>query len=863
VSRRAIAIAVAVGLALHAALAAGRLGFLPGEARVALAFLVLVMLPGSAALARGVAPPGGRWLAPGWALGFGVAWLGGLVLATRALGLPFTVLAGSTVATSALLWAVALLVRPPARAPAHSGAAIGAPDHGMEPPPRPWSRTARVALVLAAAAAAWVCGREGAPLGMQTDSPDHIGTIRRMLASGDAFPRNAFFKDAGPEGADPRKGLWHAEVALVAKLSATDPLLTWRFLPACLAPLFVLNMAVMGFLLRGPPGAALAGWAWLITYGGSLGALHVREVVFATKVGDQLALATAAAVLADLAHPSRRARMVAVGLGLGTLAAHVYYILQFAMVLPALAVGLAIADRGFRPRVRRLTATGLALALAAIPYLLWRMHGAYAPANIIHTEPQGLLYLGGHARVVSIGVLWDWLGNAWILFPLAAPWLWRVGRREPPVLYLLTTALAVALVIFDPPVVALLEPRLGYLLMRMIWMVPLAPLLAWMLSELVAALRRGEERLRAALALAGTLLLLAGPLSDAVHVLARPGQAAAAERGTTAAPWSDALAWMEDSLPAGSVVLSDPATSYSIPEYTHHYVTTLADQHSSPNDPRALQRILDARDALDPYAPWARVREVVDRYHVDIVALNNRFPAPPALDYWKPLPTWYDSARARFDAAPTAFPPLFDRDGFVVYRVRRAALDSLPPPPPRPDVVRWAPGIWSPGRPLDPALPALCLFTMHPREAAPGDTVSAVAYWRATHPMAPGSYTVAVRFDHPFPGRFRPPPVLAKPVRKIIERIDHQRYRFREDHLPAGGDYGVDLWTPDQVVRDSFTVTVPADVADGPYRVEIRMLVGPHYPNYRVSDYLFDQDIYSGIHVGPFTVTRSPARGGP
>jgi hypothetical protein len=858
---------VAVGLALHAALAAGTLGFLPGEARVALAFLVLVMLPGSAALARGVVPPGGRWLAPGWALGFGIAWLGALVLATRAMGLPFTVLAGGAIATNALLWAVALLVRPPARAPvqapAHPGVAIGAPDPAMEPPPRPWSRTAQVALVLALCAAAWVCGREGAPLGMETDSPDHIGTIRRMLASGDAFPRDAFFKDAGAEGADPRKGLWHAEVALVAKLSATDPLFTWRFLPACLAPLFVLNVAVMGFLLRGPPGAALAGWAWLITYGGSLGALHVREVAFATKVGDQLALATAAAVLADLARPSRRARMAAVGLGLGTLATHVYYILQFAMVLPALAVGLVIADRGFSPRVRRLTATGLALALAALPYLLWRMRGAYAPANIIHTEPQGLLYLGEHARVVSIGVLWDWLGNAWILFPLAAGWLWRVGRREPPVLYLLTSALAVALVIFDPPVVALLEPRLGYLLMRMIWMVPLAPLLTWMLIELVVGLRRGEGRLRAALALAGTLLLMAGPLSDAAHVLARPGQAAAAERGRTAAPWSDALAWMEDSLPSGSVVLSDPATSYSIPEYTHHYVTTLADQHSSPNDPRALQRIVDARDALDPYSAWARVREVVDRYHVDVVALNNRFPAPPALDYWTPLPTWYDSARARFDAAPAAFPPLFDRDGFVVYRVRRAALDSLPPPPPRPFVVRWEPGIWSPGRPLDPALPALCLFTMHPREAAPGDTVRAVAYWRATRPMAPGSYTVAVRFDHALPGRFRPPPMLAKPVRKIIERIDHRRYRFREDHLPAGGTYGVDLWTPDHVVRDSFTVTVPPDVADGPYRVEIRMLVGPHYANYRVSDYLLDQDIYSGIHVGPFTVTRSPAPGGP
>ena len=57
-------------------------------------------------------------------------------------------------------------------------------------------------------------------------------------------------------------------------------------------------------------------------------------------------------------------------------------------------------------------------------------------------------------------------------------------RENPAVLYLLTTPLIVALVIFDPPVVALLEPRIGYLLMRMIWMVPLAALLACFLGAL-------------------------------------------------------------------------------------------------------------------------------------------------------------------------------------------------------------------------------------------------------------------------------------------------------------------------------------------------------------------------------------------
>jgi hypothetical protein len=64
------------------------------------------------------------------------------------------------------------------------------------------------------------------------------------------------------------------------------------------------------------------------------------------------------------------------------------------------------------------------------------------------------------------------------------------------------------------------------------------------------------------------------------------------------------------------------------------------------------------------------------------------------------------------------------------------------------------------------------------------------------------------------------------------------------------------------VVRDSFTLVVPRDAAAVEYRVGIRMLVGPHYANYRLSDYFLDDDIYSGIHVGPFTVRRGPAEGG-
>jgi hypothetical protein len=143
--------------------------------------------------------------------------------------------------------------------------------------------------------------------------------------------------------------------------------------------------------------------------------------------------------------------------------------------------------------------------------------------------------------------------------------------------------------------------------------------------------------------------------------------------------------------------------------------------------------------------------------------------------------------------------------------------------------------------------------------AAPGDTLHAVIDWRAPMPLPAGSYRVAVRFDRDLPRGVRPPAWLAKPVRKLIERSRGERYRFREDHLPVDGEYGVDLWRPGETVVDSFAIVVPADVAPGDYRVQTHVLHQPHYPNYRLSDYFFDRDYYSGAVVGRLRIERPDA----
>jgi hypothetical protein len=864
---RALAVALS-GLLLAWAMDAGALRWLAPPLRVGLGFALLVWLPGLG-WARAIgARPGwapseagsseagsGRAFVAAWATGYGIAWLGLLVLALRALGVPFTALAHAGAVWTAVPWLVSLATAP--RHPGHpaelgpgaSHATTRSAERAASRPgaPGPMEIACSLAIALAALFAFAHVARHGPPVTYQSDSPDHLGTIRRMLASGDPFPRDAFFRDAGPAGVDPRKGLWHPCVALVCALAHVDPVPTWHALASILAALAVLTAAGFAFRLGGPLAAAAGAWGMLLGYGGGLGAPYLGEAVFATKLADALALATAAALLEDLERRSLRSRLAVALLALGTIFTHVFGAIQFAITFGALGVGFLVRDRAWSTPLRRLTVTSIACALVAAPYLAWRAHGAYAPVNVIHTEPQGLLTLAHGVRIVSVGAVWDWMGPLWLLFPLSLVW-WARSVREPAVLYLLTTTLAVGALMFLPPVVALLQPRLGYLLMRLPWLLPVGPAAAFLVARAQAAWSAG----RRGRALAPAVLLaiaFAGPLADAAHAIAGGAAPGARTAQANMRRWSDALAWMDRGLPAGSVVLSDPATSYSIPAFTRHWVTCLADQHSSPNDSLALARILDARDALDPYAPWARTAQVVARWGATAIALNGRFPEPPGLDYWSPAPDWYDAARARLDRAPEAFERVYDSARFTVYVVHRDALARLTGGgAPRPFVrARTA---REPGLDLGAGLPQLVSFRLAASRAERGDTLTGLIEWRAPRALPPGGYGVAVRFDRALPADVpRSPESLSKLWRKLVERSRHERYRFRADHLPTNGAYGVDRWRPDEVVRDPFRLVVPGDVAAGEYTVRVNMVHQPHYPNMALRDLLSDDDFLNGLAV--------------
>lgn len=839
-----------VGAALIAAYAAVAAGApLPLLLRLGLVVIATSFWPGAMLLRfflvdREIEAPGR--LAASFVLGLGLACA--VAWAAHALGLDYAV----------ALWLLPLF-----------GLVLASfrPSRPVDTPePRsmlPWTLLAVWVVVITV-----LVGSLGAPLMTDTDSPDHIGTVRRIAKTRVVFPADAFFADAGAHGADPRKGLYHAWVAMVVRGSHVDPVDAWRWLPVFLIPVFLLAVAAFTLALtRSRMSALLAAVLFPLLFGGGLGGTELRETVYSTRVGEIAALLSAMALVRYVEDGGGRRLLFWAALGWTALAIHVWYALYFALAFGVYGLGTLLVRRDGATLSRFGLAT-LALAGPALPYLLFRAGQAYGPQNEIHTEPQGLFYLADRLFTVDPQALWSWNGLGLVVALAATPWFWSRRHVSTGAIYLALVPWAVVGIVLNPLVLPLAHAKLGYLVMRLIWIVPVIPMLATLVTALGerAVRGRGRGRAWAWAGLAAFGLWLLPQVGQAVSLVTerRVLQAGEATRGP--APWMDVLAWLRHSYPGPRVLLSDPATSYSIPAYTGHYVSAFLDQHSSPNDPRALERILAARDILSPFVDERRTLELLRAWRADAVVVNQRFEQPIAFDYWSVSPALYGPTRAKFEAHPEWYRPVFSAAGATVYELTAAARTG-PLPAPR-EVARPSSGLQ--GRAGEHALSAdrpaagergilLGGTTTDRPRYAPGDTVRVTTWWRrvGAEPVPPGSYTIFVRLDgHGYEGPLYRA-AWQKPYRKLVERIQGRRWRLRESHRVLNGVWSPDQWRRDEVVRDSTAIVLPADMAPGEYTVTVKMTRLPHYPNTRLRDYLSDDDLYAGPSVGTIEIAQA------
>jgi hypothetical protein len=299
-------------------------------------------------------------------------------------------------------------------------------------------------------------------------------------------------------------------------------------------------------------------------------------------------------------------------------------------------------------------------------------------------------------------------------------------------------------------------------------------------------------------------------------------------------------------LPAGAVVLSDPATSYVLSAWTSHRFVAVYQQHGNPRDRFPLERVRSVRDVLSPFAGPDAAVAAARRFNVDYVVVN-RTPPSDDLEF---LRAWqgssYEAALHRMTALAPSFAPIDTAGNAVIFRFHGAAPVS------HSYTTQVQPVVVS-ERPLSPcevSAPhdafAITGISVSPERALPGDALQVtLGYVRDAPIPFQLPVVIHVRFDNEavssareFPGD--------KQWRRWRDRRERTRSRFREDFLPGHGVYDPDLWPTGVALAETFTAVVPESARHGRYRVEVSIEPLTQIPNFHARDLLFNRDHYSG-----------------
>lgn len=211
---------------------------------------------------------------------------------------------------------------------------------------------------------------------VEGDGLFHLGRVRKL----DELPELSSvaslneFKDGGlhPGYAFP---LWHAALALVARVGAVDPAQVVEFLPALLVPLALVLAYGAGLALFGSWAAGLAtaaGQAGIVAFSregiGSFETLSLPPSAARILIAPAL-LALVFSFLGD----ARRRMLVGIAVGGGALAiVHPTYVLYVALGLTGFALARAIlVGRAGGPDVARIGASVVAMLVPSAVYFAW------------------------------------------------------------------------------------------------------------------------------------------------------------------------------------------------------------------------------------------------------------------------------------------------------------------------------------------------------------------------------------------------------------------------------------------------------------------------------------------------------------
>jgi len=724
-------------------------------------------------------------------------------------------------------------------------------------------------------------------LRVSSDALDHISFVRRALEVNSPFPVDSFYMSGDGAVFDPRKGLWHGVLAFWAYQADVTVDYLWVFLPSFLA--FIAFVAFIFFALELTGSVVIsiiASLFFLIFFRGE-GLGWFTKMGFSRNMVQVLFWINIALLLRFYRLMDRRALVASAIVSLIGVSFHAVYVLFQSMVLLSFLVFFFITvSKEWRSRI--LISLPFQIAGSIFPLAI-RLLKTKSPANIIHEHLQGSLILGNGLIIAdpieivsSVGLIFFFalvLLIFYRMFPLKSE-----RRKLVVTMYIVPSAFVLIPFLATPA-----ERILGYLYLRIVYSTPMVCLTSIGIVGLFVCLfgRQGcdgelpifksaqrQDRFKTRLIQTGwklfALFIIAiftfYPLRfslrkvkvDLVDILAKDG--------TIAGRYEHILEYLKEKVPSHSVIASDAISSYVISAFTDHFVTVVLDQHCSPVDKDALNRIYEIRKLLSPgYSVmesigWLKGQRVdyvlLDISHSDLIDFMGTRLKECA---------WV--VEEKFSSCPL-FRSEYIGDGFHLFKVNWENIDELSgcdtvlikPHKCAEDTKmividkEEGPGLkvkMNLGRDISfMGILVLREFTIDKRNVFAGDTLVVSICWELKERFNIGMpLEVTLRFDKQYPKGSFYRAWYGKQYRRKLERTVGRFYRYTwRSRLMSGCIYPED-WDVGERMREKIIVPISPYMAEGEYSVRLDVHELPYVPNRRLRDYFLDKDSIYGVEV--------------
>ncbi|MEJ2722328.1 MAG: hypothetical protein P8181_14505 [bacterium] len=321
------------------------------------------------------------------------------------------------------------------------------------------------------------------------------------------------------------------------------------------------------------------------------------------------------------------------------------------------------------------------------------------------------------------------------------------------------------------------------------------------------------------------------------------------------------MAFINEHIPAGAVVESDPVTSLMLTAFTDVKVVAVLSQHGNPNDRHPFARLRAVQTVLSPYTTQIETLMAVRRFNVDYVLVNGSFPRPvhEYLADWDPAFT--PDLQNKFWTLRSVYREVYDKGGVKIFKVVGTAIDRITWDPVVPFTTDIPQNLdrcenWPADSPV-----VLVGIRLDPQVALPGEDVEVtVAYRRAGDRVPDFPLVLNLRFEDreyfetakSYPGD--------KYVRRYLERHGGAFRRFRISHRLFDGFYPVRDWPWAGECYERFAIRLPTDLAESVYDVQCLITEETLVPNFTLADFVCNEDSYVGTPCTTLRIKRVISR---